>query len=103
MPPYSTYPDGFRQIDNGVQGSVTVFTVDKSFVNMQHADLFPVRGFKTFHWSPHSLFAASNMTSKGKIALGQSGLPSADWIAKSLLAAAPQMPKLTLKLHAQPG
>ena len=33
-------------------------------------------------------------------ALGQSGLPSADWIAKSLLAAAPQMPKLTLKLYA---
>jgi hypothetical protein len=25
-------------------------------------------------------------------ALGQSGLPRADWIAKSLLAAAPQMP-----------
>jgi len=40
------------------------------------------------------------MTSKGKKPLGQSGLPSADWIAKSLLAAAPQMPKLTLKLYA---
>jgi hypothetical protein len=25
-------------------------------------------------------------------ALGQSGLPRADWIAKTLLAAAPQMP-----------
>jgi hypothetical protein len=86
------YPDGFNQIDNGVQGSVTVFTGDRSFVNMQHADLFPVGGFKTFHWHLHSLFAASNMTSKGKKALGQSGLPRADWIAKSLLAAAPQMP-----------
>src|ERR1700687_5280306 len=30
-------------------------------------------------------------------------LPRADWIAQSLLAAAPQMPSLTLKLHAQPG
>jgi hypothetical protein len=86
------YPDGFNQIDNGVQGSVTVFTGDRSFVNLQHADLFPVGGFKTFHWHLHSLFAASNMTSKWKKALGQSGLPRADWIAKSLLAAAPQMP-----------
>jgi hypothetical protein len=51
------YPDGFNQIDNGVQSSVTVFTGDRSYVNMQHADLFPVGGFKTFHWRLHSLFA----------------------------------------------
>src|ERR1700680_4337171 len=56
------YPDGFNQIDNGLQGSVTVFTGDRSFVNMQHADLFPVGGFKTFRWRLHSLFAGSNMT-----------------------------------------
>jgi len=86
------YPDGFNQIDSGVQGSVTVFTGNTSFVNMQHADLFPVGGFKTFQLAPTPLFAASNMTSKGKKALGQSRLPRADWIAKSLLAAAPQMP-----------
>ena len=30
-------------------------------------------------------------------------LPHADWIAEDLMAAAPQMRKLTLKLHAQPG
>jgi hypothetical protein len=44
------FPDGFSQIDNGVQGSETVFTGDRSFVNIQHADLFPVGGFKTLHW-----------------------------------------------------
>jgi hypothetical protein len=60
-------------------------------------------GFKASHWHLHSLFAASNMTSKGKKALGQSRLLRADWIAKSLLAAAPRMPQLTLKLHAEPG
>src|SRR6266849_4323848 len=54
--------------------------------------------------APHSLFAASNMTSKGKSThSAQPGLPRADWIAKTPLAAAPQMPLLTLKLHAQPG
>jgi hypothetical protein len=86
------YPDGFNQIDNGVQGSVTVFTGDRSFVNMQHADLFSRGRFQNLSLAPTPLFAASNMTSKGKKALGQSGLPRADWIAKSLLAAAPQMP-----------
>jgi hypothetical protein len=40
----------------------------------------------------YTLYSPSNMTSQGKKALGQSGLPRADWIAKSLLAAAPQMP-----------
>ena len=39
------------------------------------------------------------MTSKG----GKRTRPVWDWIAKSLPAAAPQMPQLTLKLHAQPG
>ena len=42
--------------------------------------------------APYFLFDASNMISKRKKALGQSGLPRADWIAKTLLAAATQMP-----------
>jgi len=42
------FPDGFSQIDNGVQGSETVFTADRSFVNIQHADLFPVGVSKPF-------------------------------------------------------
>ena len=97
------YPDGFNQIDNGVQGSVTVFTVDRGFVNMQHADLFPVGGFN-LSLAPTLFIRRVEYDIEREIkALGQSGLPRADWIAKSLLAAAPQMPKLTLKLHAQPG
>src|ERR1039457_3071982 len=54
--------------------------------------------------APHSLFAASNMTSKGKSKHSASlGSLAPNWIAKTLLAAAPQMPQLTLKLQAQPG
>jgi hypothetical protein len=52
------------------------------------------------HSSPHG--AAYDIEREIK-ALGQIGLPRADWIANTLLAAAPQMPSLTLKLHAQPG
>jgi hypothetical protein len=54
--------------------------------------------------APHSLLAASNLTSKGKSKhLASLGSLAPNWIAKILIAAAPQMPQLTLKLHAQPG
>jgi hypothetical protein len=79
------------QIDNGVQGSETVFTGDRSFVNMRHADLSPVGGFKALTGTIPSVRRVEYDIEREIKALGQSGLPRADWIAKTLLGAARQM------------
>jgi hypothetical protein len=54
---------------------------------MQHADLFPVEGFKRFTGATLSIRRIEYDIEREIKALGQSGLPRPDWIAKTLLAA----------------
>jgi hypothetical protein len=85
------FPTGLVKSTTGHKGSETVFTGDRSLVDMQHAYLSSVGGFKILHWRPSSLFVASKTTSKGKLKHSASpGSPRMD--CKTLLAAAPQLP-----------
>jgi hypothetical protein len=87
------FPDGFSRIDNGVQGSETVFTGIEASSTYSMQIFFPWEVSKPFTGATLSIRRVEYDIEREIKALGQSGLPRADWIAKTLLAAAaPQMP-----------
>ena len=85
-------PDGFSQIDNGYKAQKLSLQGIEASSTCSMQIFFSWKVSKPFTGDTLSIRRVEYDIEREIKVLGQSGLPRADRIAKTLLAAAPQMP-----------